>query len=103
MKRKIIRQIEIEYLVDIDIHNMRYPSMANDDKFTAAQIKDYFHVTENPSIPGKATPSITNYCKSVSEVHRVYTNEDGNLYVYSDIEAKIIRDITVSNNEVENE
>ena len=97
MKRKIIRQIEIEYLVDIDIHNMRYPSMANENKFTATQIKGYFYAME------KLKPSIRNYCKSVSEVHTMYTNEDKNLYVYSDIEAKVIRDITVSNNEVENE
>jgi len=45
-------------------------------------------------------PSIQEYCDRVSFVEPTYTNENKNLYVYSDIKAKIVRDITISNEEI---
>tara|TARA_R110000824_G_scaffold252628_2_gene441365 strand:- start:13 stop:303 length:291 start_codon:yes stop_codon:yes gene_type:complete len=96
MKRKIIRQVEIEYEVDIDIDKMRYKSSVTSTEWLKGEIKCFHHITfSKPSVP-----SIQEYCDRVSFVEPTYTSENKNLYVYSDIKAKIVRDITISNEEI---
>ena len=95
MKRKIIRQVEIEYEVDIDT-----------DKLTSSR---YTQTMENSWVKSEITsfffnedtiPTISEYCKHVSRVVPDYTQEDKNLHVSSDIKAKIVRDTTISNEEI---
>ena len=100
MKRKIIRQVEIEYEVDIDIDNMKYKSMASDTQWLKSQIRDYFYNTYQSRYES-FLPSIDSYCRRVNQVETIYTHEDKNLYVYSNINAKVVRDITISNEVIE--
>jgi hypothetical protein len=96
MKRKIIRQVEIEYEVDIDIDKMRYKSFAEDTQWLKGQIQCFHHIAfSKPNVP-----SIQEYCDRVSFVEPNYNSDDKNTHVYSDIKAKIVRDITISNEEI---
>ena len=94
MKRKIIRQVEIEYEVDIDIDKMKYKNDVTSTEWLKSQIISFHHLTR-PSVP-----SIQEYCDRVSFVEPTYTSDDKNAHVYSDIKAKIVRDMTISNEEI---
>ena len=96
MKRKIIRQVEIEYEVDIDIDKMRYKSFAEDTQWLKGQIQCFHHIAFSKS----NVPSIQEYCDRVSFVEPNYTSDDKNTHAYSDIKAKIVRDITITNEEI---
>ena len=100
MKRKIIRQIEIEYILDIDTDKLsgnRYTECM-ENSWVKSEINSYFANTHT----GKK-PTIRNYCLDISNVKPNYVNRDKNLHVYSDIQARISRDITISNVEVKDE
>ncbi len=97
MKRKIIRQVEIEYEVDIDTDELsgnRYTECM-ENSWVKSEINSFFG-NENTG----NQPTITEYCQKVSEVKPKYTHSDKNIHVYSSIKAKIVRDITIANEEI---
>lgn len=96
MKRKITRQIEIEYEVDIDICDAKLKSMASDTQWVKGQINNYFMTRGAMTMP-----SITEYCDKISGVRPQDFHPDKNLHVHTSINAKVVRDITVANEEVE--
>ena len=96
MKRKVIRQVEIEYEVDIDIDKMRYKNSVTSTEWLKGEIKSFHHLAfSKPNVP-----SIQEYCDRVSFVEPTYRGDDKNVHVHSDIKAKIVRDITISNEEI---
>jgi hypothetical protein len=96
MKRKITRQIEIEYEVDIDICDAKLKSMASDTQWVKGQINNYFKTSVTMKMP-----SLTEYCDKISYVEPKVSHRDKNLHVHTSINAKVVRDITVANEEVE--
>jgi hypothetical protein len=46
-------------------------------------------------------PSLTEYCDKISYVEPKVSHRDKNLHVHTSINAKVVRDITVANEEVE--
>ena len=96
MKRKIIRQVEIEYEVDIDICDAKLKSMASDTQWVKGQINNYFETSVT-----RKMPSITEYCDKISCVEPNVSHRDKNLHVHTSINAKVVRDITISNEVIE--
>ena len=85
-----------------------YLDVAYEKSFAAADreidIEDYFKskfLDEYQSQYKSFLPSIDSYCSRVNWVKPIYTHEDKNLYVYSNINAKVVRDITISNEVIE--
>ena len=71
MKRKVIRQVEIEYEVDIDIDKMRYKNSVTSTEWLKGEIKSFHHLTfSKPNVP-----SIQEYCERVSFVEPTYRGD----------------------------